>query len=385
MGPMWKRLPMVGFLLLSACGEVEPSNEASVDRAVEVARAILAEGDSIDSFDRISAAGVLLSAGVEDTHEAISEALTSGASLAQQAAVGALLGVPGTTTMERITTFADESDRNFTQVLQALRWAPRADGRALVLRGLANSQPGSQVAAFDIAAELVGDPELVAAIEDAIRRSDEDHVRGYGVYAASALGSPQAFRLIVPMMRGQVFEREMAAACLGHVKTEASREALESLLEDRQPGVRLAAWASLSHFGNEHAVDEIYAALEHPELGATAAGSVRRASSEAIEAIVLRAGDWSGIEVFAAGRVLEAIGWRPDAEASYGLESALATESELLKLQSLWAVGWRGKSEERSLAEAHLGDPSSAVRTMAAWAVVSNHNGGRKLGQSKAQ
>ncbi len=348
-----------------------------MERAADTARAVLAQ-DGVNAFDRIAAAGVLMSGGSDEANEVIVDALTSGAHLAQQAAIGALLSVPGQEAIDRIGTYAEQEDANLASVLQALRWAPRIDAREFVLQGLQDSSDGNRVAAMDAAA-MTGDADLIPAIVAAVSAAQEEHVRGYGVYAAAALGSPEAFALIEPLIAGTVFEREIAAASLGFVPTEDSRTALHGLTEDSYIGVRIAAWASLSNFGEETATERLYAALTQPDarLASLAAGSLRRASPEALHAISERAGDWSEIDVYAAGRVLEAIGWNPDADAQPALERALASEQdELLKLQSLWAVGWRGRAEELALAEAQLDDESHAVRVMAAWAVMRNHHGG---------
>lgn len=357
------------------------SADDDVSAAMQTARAILAEGEEIDSFDRISAAGVLLSGGSKEANQILAEAFSGGATLAQQAAVGALLSVPGEASIQRIGTFARQSDANLHAALQALRWAPRTDARQFVLLGLEHTQAGTQVAAFDIAALLPRDSGLLAAVEERIGSTDDSHVRGYGVYAAAAQGSARAFEWIQPLLDGEVFEREIAAASLGLIETEGSESALTALSEDSQVSVRLAAWASLSRFGNTTAADRLFEALEKPELAALAAGAIRRASPTTIEAISKRAGDWKGIHVDAAGRVLEAIGWSEEANASSALARALEdNQDELLKLQGLWAVGWRGRAEERPLAVARLADDSSAVRTMAAWAVVINSHGGKKIG-----
>ncbi len=363
--------------LLTAAAACQSATERRAERAAETAREVLAT-DGVDSFDRIAAAGVLMSSGSDEANEVIVGALTSGATLAEQAAIGALLSVPGDEPIRRIETFAEQDEAHLNAVLQALRWAPRVDAREFVLEGIRDAADGTRVAAFDAAA-LTGDPDLLPAVVAAVTEAREEHVRGYGIYAAAALGSSEAFLLIEPLTVGTVFEREIAAASLGHVETEQARALLESLTEDSYIGVRIAAWASLSNFGDEAAIDRLYAALTQPDprLAALAAGALRRASPEALHAISVRAGDWSEIDVFAAGRVLEAIGWNPEAEAQPALEHALASDQdELLKLQSLWAVGWRGRNEELVLAESHLDDENAAVRVMAAWAVMRNQHGG---------
>jgi HEAT repeat protein len=362
---------------LATVAACQSASERRIERAADTAREILAE-DGVDSFDRIAAAGVLMSCGSDEANEVIVDALTSGARLAQQAAIGALLNVPGDEAIERIATYADQDEANLNAVLQALRWAPRVDAREFVLRGIRNSADGTRVAAFDAAA-LSGDPNLLPAIVAALTEAQEEHVRGYGVYAAAALGASEAFPLIEPLLHGTIFEREIAAASLGFVDTEQSQALLQSLTEDPYIGVQIASWASLSNFGDETAADRLFAALTQPNarLASLAAGALRRASPETLQTISVRAGDWSEINVFAAGRVLEAIGWNPEADAQPALERALASDQdELLKLQSLWAVGWRGRSEELALAEANLDDENRAVRVMAAWAVTRNHHGG---------
>ncbi len=367
---------LVSALLVPAAACKNPS-ERRADRATETARDVLAL-DGVDSFDRIAAAGVLMSGGSDEANEVIVDALTSGAKLAQQAAIGALLNVPGDEAIERISTYADQQDGNLDAVLQALRWAPRRDARKFVLEALAQSGDSTRVAAFDAAA-LTGDRELIPAVVAAATTAREEHVHGYAVYAAAALGSDEAYGMVEPMLRGTVFEREIAAASLGFIDTNASKAALERFTEDSEIGVRIAAWASLSSLGESKATDQLYAALTQPDprIASLAAGAMRRASPDALRTISERAGDWSAIDVYAAGRVLEAIGWNPDAEAQPALQRALESEQdELLKLQSLWAVGWRGRAEELPLAEANLDDESNAIRVMAAWAVMRNQHGG---------
>lgn len=378
---MKKRISLLClFFLLPSFLACQSDAERSMDRAASTARAVLAQ-DGIDPFDRITAAGVLMSGGSEEANEVIIDALTSGAQLAQQAAVGALLGVPGDHAIRRIESYAEQADANLHAVLQAMRWAPRTGARGFVLQGLRHNQPGTLVAAFDAAALLNSDQELLSGVEEAVLQAREEHVRGYGVYAAAALGSPNALSLIDPLVRGTVFEREIAAASLGFIQNEESRAALDALVEDSQLGVRISAWASLSQFGHEDAADRLYAALAQPDsqLASLAAGALRRASADTLEEVSARAGNWSEINVYAAGRVIEAIGWSSSANASAALASALESDTdELLKLQSLWAVGWRGREEERAMATAHLDDASVAVRTMAAWATVRNQQGGRE-------
>ncbi len=375
---MRKLLPvlLVSSLLVPLAACKNPS-ERRTERAADTARDVLAL-DGVDSFDRIAAAGVLMSSGSDEANEVIVDALTSGAKLAQQAAIGALLNVPGDEAIERIATYADQEDGNLDSVLQALRWAPRRDARRFVLQALERSSDSTRVAAFDAAA-LSGDAELIPAVLQAAETAREEHVRGYAVYAAAALGSDQAYGFVERLLGGTVFEREIAAASLGFIESDDSRVALQGLTEDQEIGVRIAAWASLSNLGEAKATEQLYAALTQPDprIASLAAGAMRRASPEALHAIAERAGDWSTIDLYAAGRVLEAIGWNPEADAQAALQRALASEQdELLKLQSLWAVGWRGRSEELPLAEANLDGGSNAVRVMAAWAVMRNQHGG---------
>lgn len=367
----------VVLVALVACDD--PNTQAR-NRAIEVARSVLSD-EGADRFDRLTAAGVMLDSGSEEGRRFLEEALESAAPLAHRAAIGAILSVRGEASIESIREYAHD-DGNLRTVLEVLRFNPRKDAVEFVHRGMDNVRPAMQVVALDAAA-LLGDPALLPRIETLIERTKTPQVRGYGAYAASALGSPER-EMIESLLAASAFEREVGAACLGFADPEWAVEVLQSLLDDRSgPGVRIAALASLVRLGQDDAVEPLIAAVLHPDgrVAALAAGSLRRLPADRVVELAGRIVTEQGTDPFAAGRVLEAVGWARGADASSVLTNALAPEQdELVRLQGLWAVGWRGIPEERHLAERELTSESVAVRTMAAWAVLYSQDGGYEAG-----
>ncbi len=352
------------------------------ERALQVARDALALED-VDRYDRVVAAGILLSGGSVEGEEVLLDALTSGAELARQAAVGAVLTVRGPRAIQWFERHSTQSPELTRSVLEGLRITPRTDAVALIESAIRTGQPNMQVAALDAAANS-RNPELLPVVEEYISKLDDPRMRAYAIYAASSLGSAKIPAMVEPLLRASgELQREIAAACLALEPTEWSRDALEKLARDPSPRVRIAASASRARQGVREAKDYLRGQVlgNDERLASIAAGALRRSSGDIIlELANLVVADGS-VDEIAAGRVIEALGWARDMEARETLARGVEPgQAEHLRLQSLWAVGWRGRAEERELAAGALDDTSLPVRVMAAWAVIYNQDGGYEEG-----
>ncbi len=218
-------------------------------------------------------------------------------------------------------------------------------------------------------------PEAEALIGTGDRR-----FRQFAVFASASLGSTEAMEAAVPALRSRRSgEREASAAAVGFGKSEEMRNALLALRDDPEPGVQIAAWASLSRYGHPQARTKLTEAILSGDdrRAPLAAGALKRGQSETVVAVAREVVDSGKVHPLVLGRVIEAVGWSRNIPAKDVLEMGLAPEQDQhVRLQSLWAVGWRGRAEEKQLAVDHFEDPELPLRAMASWAYLYAKRGG---------
>lgn len=361
-----------------ACGAAPGADHSA--RAMDVARALLAQPE-LAVFDRVMAAGALQLGGSDEGDAVLSDAVGSPFELQRRAAASALLDSGD----ERILAIAaePEADKLRNAVLQALRTSPRRDAIDLLRGAILAEDLGIQVSALDAAA-IARVTALLPEIETLARTAAEPHVKQYAVFALAALGSEHAPEFVHELTESPLAgQREVGAACLGFLPGEAVRPALERLTRDPEPGIQIAAWASMSRLGFDGARAAL---IEHLRSGDSrrapvAAGALKRIRSGDVVAIADEVVGKQQLYVLVEGRVIEAVGWARSSDAGSVLERALAPDAdEVLRLQALWAIGWRGRSDERALAAAELDHPDPAIRATAAWALLYNLAGGAPAG-----
>lgn len=352
------------------------------DLALEVARDVLAR-ENVDRYDRVVAAGILLQAGSVEGEEVLLDAMTSGAELAQQAAVGAILSVRGQRAIDWFARYSGEDEKLQRSILEGLRFTPRTDAGELITAGIWHESVGINVAALDAAA-LARDGRLLGPVESKLSRTEHPRLRAYAIHAACALGTDRMASYVEPLLGSpSELQREIAAACLGFSRDEWARGALEKLARDHSPRVRIAANASLTNHGVPDAKEYLMAQLEgnDPQMAQVAAGSLRRANGYDVIELAGRVLESTRVNVMATGRVIEAVGWAREVEAAPVLKRVLRPDvDDHLRMQGLWAIGWRGRSEELPLAKPLLEDRTLSIRVMAAWALIYGRDGGHQLG-----
>jgi hypothetical protein len=352
------RLPLLiglALVLLGAVGCQDP-DQALRERALTVARDALAL-EGVDNYDRVVAAGILLSGGSVEGEEVLLDALTSGAELARQAAVGAVLTVRGPRAIAWFERHSTQSEALKRSVLEGLRFTPRADAGSLIESAIRSGQPQLQVAALDAAA-ISRSQRLLPLVEEYVPKLDDERMKAYAIYAAASLGSSKVAAMVEPLLvsRGEL-QREIAAACLGMEPTEWAHNALARLARDPSPRVRIAASASQARHGVEEAEDYLRKQVlgRDARLASIAAGALRRSSGDLIAELAEVVLDDQSVDEIAAGRVIEALGWARYTDAAGILGRGVEPgRDEHIRLQSLWA--------------------------MAAWAVIYNQDGGYEEG-----
>jgi len=361
-----------------ACGASSEKEHSA--RAMEVARALIAEPE-LAVFDRVMAAGALQLGGSGEGDAVLTDAVGSPFELQRRAAASALLDSGD----QRILAIAadPDADKLRNAVLQALRTSPRRDAIELLRGAILGVDSGAQVSALDAAA-IAHVGELLPEIEGLARSAPAPQVKQYAIFALAALGSQHAPEFITELTQSTLAgQREVGAACLGFMGGEHVQATLEDLTRDPEPGIQIAAWASLSRLGHAGGRAGL---VEHLLSGDSrrapvAAGALKRIRADDIVAIADEVVGTEQLYVLVEGRVIEAVGWARSVDASHVLERALdpATD-DILQLQALWAIGWRGRSDERELAAAQLNHADPAIRATASWALLYNLAGGAPSG-----
>lgn len=345
-------------------------------QAIGTAREILAD-DSISPYDRMVAAGVLYREGDEAGRKYLHGQMVEGSTFIQRAAVSAVFTSRDAEALVWVSRLAAEDEELVKQTIEVLRMQPRPEARELIEEALYSDNPGTRVAALDAAA-ATGDAAMRGPVQASLQRPGDSKMFAFGAYALTVLGDPQEQALEKLVASEFPSDREIAAASFGRIDSEWSRLHLETLKDDDNARVRIAAAASRAQLGVEEAVSVLLRHLKGDRADAAqiSAGALRRVPPDQILAVARDVMLDQDLEAEAASRVVEALGWAPEAEAADLLERAVRHRDETMQLQGLWAIGWRGVSGEIPLAAAKLESSNDAVRAMATWAVVFGLDGG---------
>lgn len=371
----------MGIAISGASRPVQAQGESEL---IVVGRSLL-QAELI--FDRFLGAGALL--GLSDCSglPLLLKSLEAEDPVIVRAAADTLLSSGANTLFPALNKRAIEKVSIGTPVLWSLTENFHPEFTPLILATLKKGE-GAPLRAAILAIARSGDNAFLPPLQELLERTDlEGLSQAYALHAIASLGAGLRVRdrVMADSKARQAAEREMAAMSLGYLNDAASRTALDALIKDPAPQVRIAALASAARRGDVRAADQLEAIIRSGDIHTAmlASASLRRLLAAQATAIIERSATCCDLAPEITQRLLESWanvrGERAPGAAigSRGLHHA----NPDVRLQAIWALGRRAEPGTELLASPFLNDTDLALRGMALWALVQI---GQKLPENNA-
>lgn len=369
---------LLGLVLSTAVmANDTPPDEVTINEAVRVARTMMA---SSDVYDKILAAGALVETGDKAALDLLVKYVSTSDFVLKRSAIDTLLSTNHPRGVDIVMREAERDDVALTFMVESLAATPREDLEDLLLVALASDKAYVRKHALQALAYI--DSETVnAAVERVTEDPNESPtVRAYGYYvlASTGHGAEVGERVLAIAQDGESSdEREVAAATLGHIDSDASKAMLESLAtKDTDGRVKLAAIASSAGLNNQDAIAQMIKLVAYgkPLEAAVMAGAIRRLPLDIVRDVTQTLISCCVLPPDTATRLLESWGWiRGDADFLY--QWGLAHQEADVRLQTLWLIGHRRDASAVQAIKGYLQDENPGIRTMAAWAIIHSADG----------
>jgi len=298
----------------------------------------------------------------------------------KRSAIDTLLSTNHPNGIEIIMREAARDEVTMTLMVESLAATPREDLEDVLVDALASDKVYVRKNALQALSFI--DTATVNAAVHAItdNPAESPTVRAYGYYALASTGHGAELgeRVIAIAQGGETSdEREVAAATLGHIDSDASKAALLALAATDSDGrVQLAAIASSARLKNEDAIAKMIRLVAYgkPMEATVMAGAIRRLPEDLVREVTQTLISCCVLSPDTATRMLESWGWVAN-DAGFLYDWGLAHQEVDVRLQTLWLIGHRRDASAAATIRTYLKDENPGIRTMAAWAIIHSAGG----------
>ena len=372
-----KGLKLVGILavLLNIVPQVSASDldsERLVREAVGVARELR---QSDNTFDQLSAAGILVEIGDKDSLQFLADNLGHDDWSLMRSAIDTLLTVQHPAGLDVIYRYAALSeDPIFMKFLaEGCASNPRDDMAEFLMEALKVDDSWVKKHALQalVDTELENKEARMRAIAENL--DNDSTTRAYAWYAL--LDTPsrdESLAMMLEIADGWAPEaQEAAAVALGTVDTEINRAALHKLRTADTYKVQVAAMTSEAGFGLEEAKEDLVRTIATGKGldPSVAAASVRRLPPDMAERVTHELLTCCPLNSDVGTRLLESWG-AIQGNATEVLNWGLSHENPDIRMQAAWLVGRKGAAQYLEELATLLKDSDSGIQAMAAWSIV---------------
>ncbi len=360
-----------------AANEVPPGDLAIHD-AVRVAHTMLA---AEDVYDRILAAGALVETGDKGALETLVKYAAANDFVIKRSAIDTLLSTNHPNGVDMIMRVAERDSVTLTLMIESLAATPRGDLEDVLIGALTSDKAYVRKNALQALSNIDTEQVNTAVHRLTDNPQETPTVRAYGYYTLAANGHGAEFgkQVIAIAHTGETSdEREVAAATLGHIDTEASKAALTQVaLQDADGRVKLAAIASSAGLHDNDALAKLIEVIAYgkPLEATIMAGAIRRLPLAVAREVTKTLISCCPLPPDTATRLLESWGWI-GGDAGFLYQWGLAHKEADVRLQTLWLIGHRRDASTVKELSTYLKDQNPGIRTMAAWAIIHSADGG---------